>query len=68
MIKDRRTALLASLHQHLRAKLKDRMEAAIRMADLLLRISNVHVGYYLTDFNYFVSNVDFFLITESGRL
>ncbi|KAL3076909.1 hypothetical protein niasHT_039689 [Heterodera trifolii] len=42
IINEKRTALLASLRRHLNRKLRDRMEAAVRMAELLLRISNVH--------------------------
>ncbi|KAI3411981.1 hypothetical protein GPALN_002035 [Globodera pallida] len=41
-INDKRAALLASLRRHLNKKLRNKMEAAVRMAELLLRISNVH--------------------------
>lgn len=42
MFKAIRTELLISLRRHLDEKLHDKMEAAIRLAELLLRISNVH--------------------------
>lgn len=45
LISEKRSALLASLRRHLTKKMRNKAEAALRMAELLLRISNVHVGF-----------------------
>ena len=43
IVNSKREALLAALQKHLDEQMPNKIEASIRMAELILRISNVHV-------------------------
>jgi len=44
IVNSKREALLAALQKHLDEQMPNKIEASIRMAELILRISNVHVN------------------------